>query len=91
MFQSLAEYVCRYIWKSTTSFPEAVECQGTVITSGHHLPCGGERLAVRINVLDLFQPMTDFFSTRALISVHSKTVRNFSQSIFSLFSYFKNA
>ena len=40
---------------------------------------------------DLFQPKTDFFSTRTLISVHFKTVRYFSQSIFSLFSYFKNA
>ena len=38
---------------------------------------------------DLFQPKTDFFPTRALIWVHFKTVRYFSQPIFSLFSYFK--
>ena len=40
---------------------------------------------------DSFQPKTDLFSTRSLISVHFKTVRYFSQSIFSLFSYLKNA
>ena len=40
---------------------------------------------------DLFQPKTDLFSTRALILVHFKTERYFSQSIFGLFSYFKNA
>ena len=42
-------------------------------------------------VSDLFQPKTDLFSTRALIWVHFKTVRYFSQPIFSLFSYLKNA
>ena len=42
-------------------------------------------------ILDLFQPKTSTFSTRALISVHLKTVRYFSQPIFSLFSYLKNA
>ena len=36
---------------------------------------------------DLFQPKTDLFSTRALILVHFKTVRYFSQPIFILFSY----
>ena len=41
--------------------------------------------------LDLFQPKTSSFSTRALIWVHFKTVRYFYQPIFSLFSYFKNA
>ena len=41
--------------------------------------------------LDLFQPKTSTFSTRALIWVHFKTVRYFSQQIFRLFSYFKNA
>ena len=40
---------------------------------------------------DLFQPKTSTFSTRALIWVHFKTMRYFSQSIFSLFSYLKNA
>ena len=40
-------------------------------------------------VNDLFQPKTDLFSTHALISVKFKTVRYFSQSIFSLFSYLK--
>ena len=39
--------------------------------------------------LDLFQPKTDLFSTRALIWVHFKTVHYFSQPIFSLFSYLK--
>ena len=43
------------------------------------------------NAVDLFQPKTDLFSTRALIWVHFKTVHYFSQPIFSLFSYFKNA
>ena len=38
---------------------------------------------------DLFQPKTDLFSTRALILVYFKTVRYFSQSIFSLFLYWK--
>ena len=41
--------------------------------------------------LDLFQPKTSTFSTRALIWVHFKTVRYFSQSIFSSFSYLKDA
>ena len=41
-------------------------------------------------IFDLFQPKTDLFSTRALIWVHFKTVRYFSQPIFSLFSYLKN-
>ena len=40
---------------------------------------------------DLFQPKTDLFSTRALIWVHFKTVRYFSQPNFRLFSYLKNA
>ena len=40
---------------------------------------------------DLFHPKTSTFSTRALIWVHFKTVHYFSQSIFSLFSYLKNA
>ena len=40
-------------------------------------------------VIDLFQPKTSTFSTRALISVHFKTVRYFSQPIFRLFSYLK--
>ena len=40
---------------------------------------------------DLFQPKTSSFSTRALIWVHSKTVYYFSQPIFSLFSYLKDA
>ena len=40
---------------------------------------------------DLFHPKTELFSTRALIWVHFKTVHYFSQLIFSLFSYFKNA
>ena len=43
------------------------------------------------SALDLFQPKTDLFSTRALIWVHFKTVRYFSQPIFRLFSYLKNA
>ena len=38
---------------------------------------------------DLFQPKKSTYSTRALIWVHFKTVRFFSQSIFSLFSYLK--
>ena len=38
-------------------------------------------------IVDLFQPKTALFSTRALISVHFKTVRYFSQPIFRLFSY----
>ena len=42
-------------------------------------------------VYNLFQPMTDLFSTRALIWVHFKTVHYFSQPIFGLFSYLKNA
>ena len=41
--------------------------------------------------IDLFQPKTDLFSTRALIWVHFKTVRYFHQPIFSSFSYLKNA
>ena len=41
--------------------------------------------------LDLFQPKTPTISTRALISVHFKTVRYFSQPIFRLFSYLTNA
>ena len=40
---------------------------------------------------DLFQTKTSTFSTRALILVHFKTVRYIYQSIFSLFSYLKNA
>ena len=36
-----------------------------------------------------FQPKTDLFPTRALIWVHFKTVRYFSQPIFILFSYKK--
>ena len=40
-------------------------------------------------MFDLFQPKTDLFSTRALIWVHFKTVRYFSQPIFILFSYKK--
>ena len=40
---------------------------------------------------DLFQPEMDIFSTRALIWVHFKTVRYFSQQNFSLISYLKNA
>ena len=41
-----------------------------------------------IGVIDLFQPKTDLFSTRALICVHFKTVHYFSQPIlFILFSY----
>ena len=42
-------------------------------------------------VEDLFQPKTSTISTRALISVHFKTVRYFSQPIFRFFSYLKNA
>ena len=45
----------------------------------------------KITTEDLFNPKTDLFSTRALISVHLKTVRYFYQPIFSLFSYLKNA
>ena len=44
-----------------------------------------------IRLKDLFQPKTDLFSTRALIRVHFKSVRYFSQPIFILFSYLKNA
>ena len=40
---------------------------------------------------DLFQPKTSTFSTGALIWVHFKTVRYFSQPIFRLFSYLTNA
>ena len=40
-------------------------------------------------IYDLFQTKTALFSTRALISVHFKTVWYFSQSISSLFSYLK--
>ena len=36
---------------------------------------------------DLFQPKMSTISTRALISVHFKTVRYFSQPIFRLLSY----
>ena len=36
---------------------------------------------------DLFQPKTDLFSTRALISVNFKTMRYFFQPIFRIFSY----
>ena len=39
--------------------------------------------------IDLFQPKTDLFPTRALIWVQFKTVRYFSQPIFRLFSYLK--
>ena len=42
-------------------------------------------------IYDLFQPKTSTISTRALISVHFKTVPYFSQPIFGLFSYLKNA
>ena len=42
-------------------------------------------------VVDLFQPKTDLFSTRALIWVHLKTVRYCSQPIFGLFLYLKNS
>ena len=41
----------------------------------------------RKDAFNLFQPKTDLFSTRALILVHFKTVRYFSQPIFILFSY----
>ena len=46
-----------------------------------------------VNVLykDLLHPNKDLFSTHALILVHFKTVHYFSQPIFSLFSYKKNA
>ena len=43
------------------------------------------------NKYDLFHPKTFTFSTHALIWVHFKTVRYFSQPIFSIFSHFKNA
>ena len=43
------------------------------------------------SLFDLFQPKTDLSSTRALIWLHFKTVHYFSQPIFSLFSYLKNA
>ena len=42
-------------------------------------------------ILDLFQPKTSTFSTRALIWVHSKTVHYFSQPILCLFLYLKEA
>ena len=42
-------------------------------------------------VMDLFQPKTDLFSTRARIWVHFKSVHYFSQPIYSLFSYLNNA
>ena len=51
----------------------------------------GVRRAQNSLLFDLFQPKTSTISTRALISVHFKTVRYFSQPIFRLFSYFKNA
>ena len=43
----------------------------------------------RNKTIDLFQPKTLTFSTRALIWVHFKTVYEFSQPIFSLFSNLK--
>ena len=43
------------------------------------------------SIVDLFQPKTSTFSKRALIWVHFKTMHYFSQPIFSLFSYLKNA
>ena len=49
---------------------------------------GGNRRHI---IKDLFQPNTDLFSTRAFIWVHFKTVHYFSQQIFSLFLYLKNA
>ena len=39
---------------------------------------------------DLFQPKTSTCSTLALIQMHFKTVHQFSQPIFSLFSHLKN-
>ena len=49
------------------------------------------RLHATKSIYDLFQPKMDLFSTRALIWVHFKTVRYFSQPIFRSFSYWKNA
>ena len=52
-----------------------------IVSSSYLHPCG---------VLDLFQPKTSTFSTRALIWVHFKTVHYFYRPIFSLFSYLKH-
>ena len=57
----------------------------------YHKLCFRENISSWFGILDLFQPKTDHFSAHALILVHFKTVHYFSQPIFSLFSYLKNA
>ena len=76
------------------------------IKGGAWLPQDSERLVFNVlyqpkvldllhlvnsRIRDLFQPKTSIFSTRALIWVQFETVHFFSQLIFSLISYFKNA
>ena len=49
-FTSLVESGFSYRYKITIAFPEAVESQGRVITSEHHLSHGDDGLASRINI-----------------------------------------
>ena len=85
----------RYFWTARTVKPGHVE-NCLLLISFSSFCLGGLNAAwwrylmsaaFDVMAYDLFQPKTDLFPTCALISVHFKTVRYFSQYIFSLFSY----
>ena len=91
-------YCCLFFWiwgiitDSATLILYTIKCRGWIMLLRiHRQRFHSFYKPTHVLPVDLFQPKTDLFSTRAPIWVHFKTVQYFSQPIFRLFSYLKNA
>ena len=82
-------YIAKLSLKKETIKPDEMKIKYELVLQGMTQAAADE---IEYNTIsDLFHPKTSNLSTRAIIWVHFKTVHYFSQSIFSLFSYLKDA